>query len=94
MLAHPATNVATAIALVGTDPVRAPAGAPRPWARHAPVAQQRLKHQTFVTMARLEDKVDGLTRAIGVDAQFGRESALAAAERFGRWVPFFAPAAC
>jgi len=45
-------------------------------------------------MTGVEDNIDGLARAIRMDAQFGRESALAAAERFGVWVPFFAPAAC
>jgi hypothetical protein len=48
----------------------------------------------LVALARRQNKGDRLAVALGPDVDLGAEAALAPAERLGRWVPFFAPAAC
>jgi len=59
----------------------------------APVDQCRERH-LVVPLPRGQDEDDRLALALGPDVDFGAEPTARAAERFGRGIPPFAPAAC
>lgn len=73
----------------GTQPGSSPPG---PFDR-SPFRQggQRL---LVVPLSRRQDEDDRLAVALGPDVDLGAEAAPRATERFGLWVPPFAPAAC
>ena len=94
MVAQPAADAAAAVAFVGTHTVGAPARTTAVGAANLASGDQRFKHETLVAVTRLERKGKWPPLSVGPHAQFGRESAVTASEGFGRWIPFFAPAAC
>src|SRR5262245_31394805 len=74
---------------VGPQARAAPAGP-----SHRALLQQLLEDGGFVLLARGQHQGQQLAAALGAEMDLGREAALGAAERFGRGVPPFAPAAC
>ena len=86
-------NRPTAVALVA-HPAAAPQPGP-PAARPLDRAlfQQLLKHCALVLFARGEHEGQRLAGAVDPQVNCGAEPALTPAQRFGLWVPFFAPAA-
>src|SRR3954454_179232 len=82
------------VALVPDDPIGADAGAPPAGPSDRPLLQQALEGGRLVALARRQDHRHRLAAALGPEMDLRREAALAPAERFGRRVPPFAPAAC
>ena len=73
------------------------------WTQAWPTAPSTLDSSTrgqgrqcylVVALATGQDKDDRFALALDPDMDFGAEPASRAVQRFGRWVPFFAPAAC
>src|SRR5687767_14860098 len=92
--AAPVADALTAVALVarhalGTHPRPAAAGTP-----HRALGQQPREHRRLVRLAGREHQRQRLAAALGPEMDLGGEAALATAERLGRRVPPFAPAAC
>jgi hypothetical protein len=90
---QPRPKQASSIAFIGRHPfgTAARATAPRTLDRSP---EQRIGDRHLVLLAWGQDDRDDAAGSVGAEMDFGAESALGIAERFGRWVPFFAPAAC
>src|SRR4051795_8306321 len=84
----------TAVALVSSDPAGAQARSAGTLALDRPLGQQLGKHRGLMRLARGEHQGHRLSAALRPDVGFCAEAALAAPERFGFWVPPFAPALC
>src|SRR5215210_1733815 len=69
-------------------------GPPAAGPAHRALLEQLLEHRDFVLLAGGEHQGQQLAAALRAEMDLRREAALAAPERFGRWVPPFAPAAC
>ena len=90
----PASDPRRTVPFIGRNPVR-----PEPWttgafAPHRAAIHEGLEDQTLMPMPWLEDKRKRAALPVTTHAQLRAESALGAAERFGVWIPPFAPAAC
>jgi hypothetical protein len=82
------------VALVARQAARAQPWAPAPGALDGAPARQRRQRDLVVALARSQDEDDRLAVPLGPDVDLRTDPAPGAAERFGRWVPPFAPAAC
>jgi hypothetical protein len=87
-------NPPTAVPFISDDTMRAALGAACSPPLHGPGLQQRLEDRRLVLLPRGQDERQQLTTSFRSEMDFGTEPTPAAAEGFGRWVPFFAPAAC
>jgi hypothetical protein len=87
-------DLPTAVALITHDSPRSQAGSSPSRPLDGPLLHQALKRRRFMAFAGRQHDGHGLPIPVGAEMDFGTEAALAAAQRFGRWVPFFAPAAC
>jgi hypothetical protein len=71
----------------------------QPWAPTSPPLDSaprghRRQRDLVVALPTGQDEDDRLALPFGPDVDFGADATPRAAERFGRGVPFFAPAAC
>src|SRR5213076_1338602 len=76
------------------DPLRASLRPTPPGPFDRPLVQEGLEHGGLVLLPRGQHQRHRLATALGAEVDLGAEPAAAAAERFGRRVPPFAPAAC
>lgn len=82
------------VAFVADHTVGPQPGSPAAGPSHRALLEQLLEHRDFVLLAGREHQGQELAIAFRAELDLRREAALAAAERFGRGVPPFAPAAC
>jgi hypothetical protein len=87
-------NLPAAVAFVSDDAMRAALGESCAPPLHSTGLQKRLEDRRLVLLPRGQDERQQLTTSFRSEMDFGTEPTPAAAEGFGRWVPFFAPAAC
>ncbi len=87
-------DLPAAVALVAHDPLRTQAGPPAARPLDRPLRHELREGGRLMALARGEHEGDGLAVALAANVDLGAEAALAPAEGFRRWVPFFAPAAC
>jgi len=89
-----APNLAAAVPLIAHDSLRTQLGSSPSHPFDCPVFHQPFKRCRFMPLARRQHNRHRFPVPIGTEVDFGAEAALAATQRFGFWVPFFAPAAC
>jgi hypothetical protein len=94
MLARILPNPPAAVAFVPNDAVRAALRAAWSTPLDSTGLHELFEDHRLVALPRGEDDGHQLAAPFGAQVDFGTEPAPAAAEGFGRWVPFFAPAAC
>jgi hypothetical protein len=94
MLARILPNPPTAVPFIPNNTMRAVFGAARPTPLHGPALQELFEEHRLVPLSRGEHEGHQLAASFGPQVDFGTEPAPAPAKGFGRWVPFFAPAAC
>jgi hypothetical protein len=87
-------DLPAAVALVADDTPRTQLGPTASCPLDGALFHQLLKHRRFMALAGRQDNRYRLAVAVGAEMDLGAEPALAAPQRFGCWVPFFAPAAC
>ena len=92
----PESNTVTAagVAFVARDAARSHARSSASGATDGAPVHERLEDGRLVLLTRSEQDRQRLALPIGLEVHFGRETALAAPQRLGFWVPPFAPAAC
>src|SRR4051794_7544985 len=82
------------VALVARDPIRPDARAAPAGPSDGALLQQPLEGGGLVALARGQHHRHRLAAALRAEVDLRREAAPAPAQRLGRWVPPFAPAAC
>jgi hypothetical protein len=94
MLARIPPNPPAAVACIPHHAVRATPGAAWPPTFHGPALEELFEDYRRVPLSRGEHEGHQLATPFGPQVDFGAEPAPTAAEGFGLWVPFLAPAAC
>jgi hypothetical protein len=94
MLARILPNLPAAVAFIAYDPLGSALGTARATPLDSPGLHELCKDDRLVPLSRGEHEGHQLATPFGSQVDFGTEPAPAAAEGFGLWVPFFAPAAC
>ncbi len=84
----------TAVALVGDQTTWPEAGATTTATLDSAPRGQGRQGYLVIAFPAGQDEDDRLALPLGPYVDFGAEPTPTPAQRFGRWVPFFAPAAC
>ena len=94
MLTRILPDLPAAVPFIADNALRTVSGPATPGPLHCPVGHQGWEDHGFVPLPRRQHQREQLTVPVRAEVDLGTETALAAPERFGRGVPFFAPAAC
>ena len=92
-LAQVRPDLPAAVALIADNTLGAQSGPSHAWPLDRSLLHHRLKGRRFMSLAGRQDDGERLAVPVGAEMDFGTEAALAAAQGFRRWLPFFAPAA-
>lgn len=94
MLAGILPYVSAAVPCIADDPMGAALGAARSTPLDGTGLHELVEDYGLVPLSRCKDQSPQLTIPFRPQVDFGTEPASAAAEGFGLWGPFLAPAAC
>jgi hypothetical protein len=94
MLARIRPNLPAAVAFVTHNPMGPALGAAWPWALDGAAFEPLFEDHRLMPLSGREHEGHQLATPFSPQMDFRTEPAAAPAEGFGRWVPFFAPAAC
>ncbi len=87
-------DLPAAVPLIAHHAPRAMSGPATPVPPHRAAGHQAREDHGFVPLPRRQHQREQLPISVRAEVDLCGKTALAAPERFGRWVPFLAPAAC
>jgi hypothetical protein len=94
MLPRIRPDLPAAVPLIPDHAPRAMSGPATPMPLHRAAGHHVREDHGFVPRPRRQHRCEQLTISVCTEVDLCGKTALAAAERFGCWVPLFAPAAC